>query len=567
MISVRTYPELLEYVENLIKNPLSRLYNLMKIDITVTDKPTLIHFIPEQKKISISVNIQDMREPLNLIFVSEKLNFYFTKYPANPINVVNLLSIFLDRFNVKNGIKYSNFYIETLATINFLEKYNQTPKHFKNYNLSRRYRGDKLVLSYLTIFENMTQDSVFTSDVVKDQGLLISRMDSMIKRLLNEVYKDFESETSIYQFIGFINSLNMKNLLSRFLGKRYEDIFFRDINSPSLFKMIFDIRLPRGDSFKESVEKLIEGITGGLKRDLSAAAPALSITLGKDEKKEIIKAWYRLRAVKELELFVEHDIERRDIEYGDVMSTWHIGDPVEKLDIYSSLQAFPKLIPNITTKKFQTEYKREIKKTTRKSPFKKILLILDSSGSMKGPLDEEKYYSYVEGKMKAKLLGLRYPFGSKFDGALITAFSILEFAKMQQLEIAVINFSGKARILDWSTNYGGIEDLLIEYQGNGTIFPYEEIFDLLTNVKQRVLIVIISDSLFFNKEEAIQSIKMFKSTIHKLIFFKISQMGEGDRDFLYEAYKAGWKIVEMNSLEDLLKFLTNPEPLIEISHV
>ncbi|GAH22926.1 unnamed protein product, partial [marine sediment metagenome] len=58
---------------------------------------------------------------------------------------------------------------------------------------------------------------------------------------------------------------------------------------------------------------------------------------------------------------------------------WRMGDPVEELDIVQSLQAFPILIPNVSTRKWLKVTSEGLEQS---KALPDMLLVIDSSGSM-----------------------------------------------------------------------------------------------------------------------------------------------------------------------------------------
>ena len=102
-------------------------------------------------------------------------------------------------------------------------------------------------------------------------------------------------------------------------------------------------------NLEEEMERIATEIEhrGGTLEDLEGAFILAGVG---DKRKQWIHFWYRAKAKGLIRIEVRH---RR--ETGSTPLTpkvWRLGDPVEELDIVQSLQTFPVLVPNITTRQW-----------------------------------------------------------------------------------------------------------------------------------------------------------------------------------------------------------------------
>lgn len=88
------------------------------------------------------------------------------------------------------------------------------------------------------------------------------------------------------------------------------------------------------------------------------------------------------------------------------------------------------------------------------------MIVLDSSGSMGWNFSRNKI-------------------SGEFHLALLASFAALYYAIMHGSYVSVINFSEKARYLEWSNNIYDLEKILLDYQGSGTILPSNKIVKIV----------------------------------------------------------------------------------------
>lgn len=147
---------------------------------------------------------------------------------------------------------------------------------------------------------------------------------------------------------------------------------------------------------------------------------------------------------------------------------WKVGDSIEDLDMLLSLQTSPKILPGITTKKWDKQYSPEPLDEKNNSD---LLLVVDTSSSM----------------------GNENIAGSRIYEAYLACFGFIKFFEQKNGNVALVNFSSQPIVCDWTDNYSIVKDTLLINQGNSTNFPTRSIERLTYQKKEGSVIVIITD--------------------------------------------------------------------------
>ncbi len=186
---------------------------------------------------------------------------------------------------------------------------------------------------------------------------------------------------------------------------------------------------------------------------------------------------------------------------------WVIGDPLEKLDIVQSMLVSPKVIPNITTRKwiYREGPGIEIEKSVPD-----MMIVVDSSGSMD--------WSFDKGKMNK----------SPFHLAMVASFAALQYGVKKGIKIAAINFSETIFKQAWTTDPRLIEKTLLHYQGEGTELPIYDIKGMCRKGERNSLVLLITDFEIQNWEIAYHDIVEILKMGNKLVGFFIG----GHRSYL-----------------------------------
>jgi len=187
-----------------------------------------------------------------------------------------------------------------------------------------------------------------------------------------------------------------------------------------------------------------------------------------------LATWYRGQAKNLIDIKIYE--EQKGNQLPLCPETWRLGDPIESLDITQTLLNSPIIIPNITTRKWS---RLEDKTQLREKEIPDLLIVLDSSGSMN--------WNYKS----------KRPSGT-YHTALIAAFAALHYVSRKAIKFSVINFSNKADICDWTSNYREAEKVLLRYQGGGTQLPLKPISKQCQKTNKKVLVFIITDFGIYN---------------------------------------------------------------------
>ncbi|HMF34264.1 MAG TPA: hypothetical protein VKK79_22755, partial [Candidatus Lokiarchaeia archaeon] len=166
-------------------------------------------------------------------------------------------------------------------------------------------------------------------------------------------------------------------------------------------------------------------------------------------------------------------------------SNWRIGDPLEDLDVILSAQVSPKIIPNITTRKWVL--KEGSSSLVEKAP-PDLLIVLDSSGSMNWDTDAKSESDRGE-----------------YDIAVVAAFAAAHFAFSRGCKVASLNFSDIAIQCHWTNDFHKVENTLLQYQGGGTVLPVKPLKQLVYEADRHVLVLIITDFGLNNFQRAIRA--------------------------------------------------------------
>ncbi len=278
----------------------------------------------------------------------------------------------------------------------------------------------------------------------------------------------------------------------------------------------------------EELERLAIDIEarGGTLEDLRAVLVLLGAgTRGRDW----TRFWYRAK-VRHL---IRFDIHERRPSGATPLTPqlWRLGDPIEELDIVQSLQAFPVLIPNMSTRQW---LRVESFSTVESVSPPDLLLVIDSSGSMTWSMS-------------------RTALSGEYHLALISALGAMNFAFSRGCRVAAINFSVGSRISKWTRDRRKIEDTLLSYEGGGTIMPVDDVVRMCEEAKRPVLVLMITDAEIDNWSEIISAVKKLSNRGNHIFMFHI---GASDDDYRRHPQKgfidAGGRVIPVSDPSDLV---------------
>jgi hypothetical protein len=241
-----------------------------------------------------------------------------------------------------------------------------------------------------------------------------------------------------------------------------------------------------------------------------------------------IHFWYRAKARGMLRI----NVETRKFSGLTPLApqVWRMGDPIEELDIVQSLQAFPILIPNISTRRW-LKVTSEGMEQSRSLP--DLLLVIDSSGSMTWG-------------MTAKTISGAY------HTALVAAFAAMDVALQKGSRVAAINFSSDSRSSKWSTSKAEVERVLLAYQGEGTVAPVKKISEACEVAESGVMVLMMTDAEIANWDKFVESVHNLSTRGHKLFLFQIIRDSGKKKSKTQQALEdAGAAVYPIRSANDL----------------
>lgn len=240
-----------------------------------------------------------------------------------------------------------------------------------------------------------------------------------------------------------------------------------------------------------------------------------------------IRFWYRAKVRGLLKFHVAHRRPQGSIPL--TPSNWRLGDPVEELDVVQSLQAFPVLVPNMSTRRWITSLSYG---EDSKDSLPDMLVVLDSSGSMTwamGPKD------------------LRGP----YHVALVSALAAVDTALRKGSRIAAINFSGNILMSGWGRNRSEVESTLLAYQGGGTVMPVKTIEALCEEATSNVMSIIITDAGVSNWGPFVKTISQLSREGHKMFIFHIGSRKSKSSKVGAKLIRSGATVIPVSSVGDL----------------
>ncbi len=246
------------------------------------------------------------------------------------------------------------------------------------------------------------------------------------------------------------------------------------------------------------------------------------------KRKAWIRFWYRAKVRRLLRFEVQK--KQRVGLIPLTADTWRLGDPIEELDIVQSLQAFPILVPNMSTRRW---LKTEVSGDSETESLPDLLLVIDSSGSM----------TWSMGQKNAS---------GPYHTALVSAFAAIDFALRKRSRVAVINFSDGTQDCDWSRERSTAERVLLAYQGGGTQAPIRKIADKCRSAESNVMVLMITDAEIADWDRLMKSILELTRLGHRFFMFHIAPEYHSLSTKTLEALRrAGANHIPVSSPKDL----------------
>ncbi|MHA2035439.1 MAG: hypothetical protein ACW972_09745 [Promethearchaeota archaeon] len=473
-------------------------------------------YIDPENKWQITMNLantplfrkdKEYRDYFHIISMHEVSHYEVIPYDG--LIHANLLSAAMKHVNQNYAPIIVNVFADLIIDTKLYQKYpdlisweiKTTYKHLK----------DKGQMSNFSKFLFREYEKLWDIDLLKDESL--NEMDSLAERIAKVVLKDFEDESTWEKKVSTV---------ARYLKNLTEDTFAL-LGKNSIIEEGNEKRKGPGGAYIEvpkdvlelmdnplenkNSDKLKDGNEDELRQKAEEFAknipysefgsPATQAGILVDG--SALATWYRglAKNLIEIKIFEEKPGGQLPV-YPEV---WRIGDRIEELDVVQTLLNSPVIIPNLTTRKWAV---REGPGHLVEKQIPDLLIVLDSSGSMK--------WNYTSRSERGR---------GPYHIATIAAFAALHHATRKGAKFSVINFSNRADICNWTSNFKKAEKTLLRYQGGGTILPTKEIVQQCDKAERKSLIFIITDFGIYNWSKAKKSMIDLTQKGHKIVGFFI----------------------------------------------
>ncbi|MHA1576788.1 MAG: vWA domain-containing protein [Candidatus Thorarchaeota archaeon] len=243
--------------------------------------------------------------------------------------------------------------------------------------------------------------------------------------------------------------------------------------------------------------------------------------------KSWIRFWYRAKTRR----FLRFDVSEKKLTGAIPLTpmTWRLGDPIEELDLVQSLQAFPVIVPNMSTRRW---LRTDLYGDQIENSLPDLLLVIDSSGSM----------TWSMGKRKIS---------GDYHTALVSAFAAMDTALQKGSRVSAINFSSNIRTCRWTRDRSEIEDILMAYQGGGTVMPVKQIKQFCEDAGSEVMTVIITDAEVSNWNPFVKTVRQLTRRGHKIFIFHIGAKKGKTTKAGKALMKVGGVVIPVESIKEL----------------
>ena len=234
------------------------------------------------------------------------------------------------------------------------------------------------------------------------------------------------------------------------------------------------------------------------------------------------KLWFSIQGANIIP--IEEYVNSGNKEKYTFPSTWRVGDPIGSLDIILSFMTSPKILPGITTKKWEMAT-RDTNGTEKRQ--RDLLLAIDTSGSMGSVLNEK----------------------DNMHQAVLAAYGIISYFESIKGKIALIEFDNTIRKnIKWTDDYDAIRSNLLVNGRGGTTFPIRSIQNVLEDSSNELVTVLITDGELNNVNESVSYFREYLFDDNKLYIFVL---GNSKSLESYRILKEiGAKIYNANSAKD-----------------
>jgi len=345
---------------------------------------------------------------------------------------------------------------------------------------------------------------IFSGKTWLDKQRLIA---AIILRLITtnpKIKKNLERQIS--STISLVEDVkgNMSESLRRVYGrirnpeeaKAFYENWIKPKTSDDLRKIESNLKKVSKRSFgryRETVEELKRGEVGE-----EPLLPTSKSRPLKRVKKELLESamwrslWYRSRAVECLvEYLSSSKIMRIAWSEATYPIDWTTEDDIEDLDLDSTLEEGSPIPESNTVMWIKRKMSMGSIISSSSSP--PVIIVLDSSKSMM----------------------------NNFDCAAVAAFILLASARRAGGRTAIVNFSTKYLVADWSADERVKDIILAIKMGEYTILPIHVIAELVSELNERVFVNIITDCGWQNIHEVLPRLTKISELGHKITIFHV----------------------------------------------
>lgn len=242
------------------------------------------------------------------------------------------------------------------------------------------------------------------------------------------------------------------------------------------------------DSIKEALTALAEETNVEEFSDILSAA---GINFLSESEKH--KLWFSIQGANIIP--IEEFANTGNKEKYTFPSIWKLGDPIGSLDIMLSFMTSPKILPGITTKKWELAT-RDSRGSEKKQ--RDLLLAVDTSGSMGSVLKEN----------------------DNMHQAVLAAYGILSFFESAKGKVALIEFDHTIRKnVSWTDDYDSIRNAMLINGRGGTTFPIRNIQSVLDQSTNELVTVLITDGELNNVNESVTYFREYLYDDNRLYIF------------------------------------------------
>jgi hypothetical protein len=370
---------------------------------------------------------------------------------------------------------------------------------------------DKGSMSNFTKFLFRAYEKLWDIDLLEDDSL--KEMDSLTEKVTKVILKDFEDESTWEKKVSAVSRYLRNLTLDTFalLGtngitdkgnekRKGPRGTYIEIPKDVLEVMDNPLENKNSDKLKEGNEDELRQKAEEFAKNIPFSefgGPATQAGILTDG--SALATWYRglAKNLIEIKIFEEKPGGQLPV-YPEV---WRIGDRIEELDVVLTLLNSPVIIPNLTTRKWA--FKEGPGHLVEKQ-IPDLLIVLDSSGSMR--------WNYTSRSERGR---------GPYHIAVVAAFAALHYAAGKGAKFSIINFSNRADICNWTSDYKKAEQILLRYQGGGTILPIKQIAQQCAKAERKSLIFIITDFGIYNWTKAKKTMIDLAQTGHKIVGFFI----------------------------------------------